>query len=222
MSSAPATIADLLVLLPTLTRRQVSTVTIAAPPPDGTYQITLADVAAEAEASSSSAAEIRDELAAELAPTDLASVSITGTAVVLTGASWGVPLEVAVTAPTGGATTTTTTARGVPQPVIERFLAMAKRLVANREIWRDLLADAQTLRTLHMLARSGELGRYGVFDPGEAGQQVSTALGPSSASFAAPVITDASHGALAATRWGRLYWELWTAVRPSIGGMVIR
>jgi hypothetical protein len=109
----------------------------------------------------------------------------------------------------------------VPQPVLERYLAIAKRLVANSQIWGELWTEGQALRALHLLSRSGTLAKYGVPDPGEAGQVASKALGPSSASFAVVALPPEAAD-LAATQWGRMYWELWQSVRPSVGGAVLR
>jgi hypothetical protein len=219
---AAATIADMLEHLPTLTRKQVTTLAIAAEPPDGDYTVDLDDAAAAATGLASSAAELRDELLDELEPSDLADALALGTgSLTLTGASYGVAFTVTIGGPEDGTTVTTITAAGVPQPVLERYLATAKKLVANATIWGTLFAEGQALRALHLLARAGQLQRYGVADPGEGGQVASKALGPASTSFAIVALPPEA-GNLASTRWGRLYWELWTSVRPSAGGVVLR
>jgi hypothetical protein len=226
--AAAAAIADLLEHLPTLTRKQASTVAVAAEPPDGDYTITLVDALGEAEGSSSTATELRDDLLGDVAGTAVAVAAALGTrSLTLTGKAWGVAFDVAVAGPEADAIVLTTiTAAGVPQPVLERYLGIARRLVANTELWAELLTDAQALRALHLLARTGTLARYGVNDPGEVGQTSSRSLGPSSASFATTAPSGdpnaADERSLSSTRWGRAYWEIWIAVRPKTGGLVLR
>jgi hypothetical protein len=225
--AAAAAIADLLEHLPTLTRKQVSTVAIAAEPPDGDYTITLVDALGEVEALDTAPTVLRDDLLGDVAGTAVAVAAALGTrSLTLTGKLWGVAFDVAAAGPDDGLVLTTITAAGVPQPVLERYLAIARRLVANTELWAELLTDAQALRALHLLARTGTLARYGVNDPGEVGQTSSRSLGPSSASFATTAPSGdpnaADERSLSSTRWGRAYWEIWIAVRPKTGGLVLR
>lgn len=223
MSTAAATLADLLAHLPTLTRRQVSTIAIADPPPDGGYAITLADASGTSTALDSAAGTVRDELLAGLVLTALATpASLGGAGLTLTGASYGVAFEVGTTAPADGLTLSTISAGGVPEALIGIHLTIAKRLVRSAEIWGDMLATGQALRALHLLARAGILAQHGADYEGEQGQLASSSLGPSSSSFAVAPVPEGSDGDLAATKWGRLYLELWRTIRVRATGQVLR
>lgn len=225
---AVATLATLLAFLPGLSTRQVTVIALASSPADGDYTIELAspdltldvEAAAVVEDSDKSGAEVRDELLDGLDGSQLADVTSSGSrSIRIAGAELGVAVLVTVAAPTDGMTVTTIEAAGVPEDLLEHYLGMAKRLVTAPE-WGVELPNGQALRALHLLDRRGYLEQYGVTQPGitgEAGPVVSTGLGPSSTSFAAPAApptTTSSDADLMSTQWGRMYAELWRGVRP--------
>ena len=220
MSSTAATVDDLIGYLPALSTRQVSKVVIPTSPPDGAYAVELDDVLAESTGAGSTATQIRDELATELDPTELATILSMGAGTVkLTGAKLGVAFAVELSAPVADptATLTTTPAAGVPQSVLETYLALASKFVANECMWGDCLSEGQALRALHELSASGTMASYDVMDPGEVGVLTGSSLGPSSSSYAGPVVGAGSESQFSTTKWGRMYWRVWIPIRPCGG-----
>lgn len=215
MSTSPATIADLLGYLPALSKAQVSKIVVAAAPPDGDYLVELDDALGEFTASGSTQVDVRDDLASDLQTTELATVEPLGDSMIkLTGAQLGVAFEIALTSPTDGATLTTTAAFGVPEPTIAKYLALASKLVSNTCMWGELLSDGQALRALHEMDAAGILELYGVPTQGEVGVLVSSALGPSSSSYAAPVGSPGAESVFSTTKFGRAYYRLFRSVMP--------
>lgn len=216
------TIETMLLVLPTLTARQVVDVVVADSPHPGLYSLTFEDGVAEyTSPGGETPADVRDGLLAALAD---ATAIVTGAAhgddtLRVSGAQWGVAFTMAIDYPDASMSqTTVTAASGVPQLRLDYAINIAARLVV-RSAWGTLYADALALRALHWLARTGALAELG--ELGEAGPLASAGLGPSSAAFAVATSPTADPD-LASTRFGRMFAELFESIRPTLGLGVLR